>query len=100
MVSKKSAKKAPAKKTKPAPKPQAPAPRCPVGPELLHDPALNKGTAFTQRERDKLGLRGLLPPHIHTQQEQVTRVLENFHKKPTPLEKYIYMVSLQDRNET
>ena len=71
-----------------------------VGVELLHDPVQNKGTAFTEEERDALGLRGLLPPHIHTMEEQVTRVLENFHREPTDLEKYIQMIGLQDRNET
>lgn len=72
----------------------------PTGIQLLHDPALNKGTAFTEEERDQLGLRGLLPPRVHTQAEQVTRVMENFHRKPTDLEKYIHMTALQDRNET
>jgi malate dehydrogenase (oxaloacetate-decarboxylating)(NADP+) len=51
-------------------------------------------------ERDALGLHGLLPPRVFTIQEQESRVLENFHRKPTDLEKYIHMVSLQDRNET
>lgn len=72
----------------------------PTGVELLHDPALNKGTAFTEEERDALGLRGLLPPHAHSQDEQVMRVLENFRRKPTDLERYIFMIALQDRNET
>ncbi len=72
----------------------------PTGEALLHNPTLNKGTAFTQAERDALGLNGLLPPHISTMQEQVTRVLQNVRRKPTDIEKYIYMVSLQDRNET
>jgi len=72
----------------------------PVGSELLHDPRLNKGTAFTERERDALALRGLLPPHVHTQDEQVARVMENFNRKDTPLGKYIHMIALQDRNET
>jgi malate dehydrogenase (oxaloacetate-decarboxylating)(NADP+) len=71
-----------------------------VGVELLHDPVRNKGTAFTEEERDALGLRGLLPPHVHTMEEQVIRVMENFHREPTDLEKYIQMSSLQDRNET
>ncbi len=70
------------------------------GADLLHDPLLNKGTAFTDTERSVLGLRGLLPPRIHTQGEQVTRVLESFRRKPTDLEKYIYLISLQERNET
>ena len=70
------------------------------GVDLLHDPKLNKGTAFTEEERDKLALRGLLPPRIFTGKEQSKRVLENFHNKTEDLEKYIYMVALQDRNET
>ena len=72
----------------------------PQGADLLHDPLLNKGTAFTEEERDRLGLRGLLPPHVHTQQEQVMRFLEHFRKKPTALEKYMDLMDLQDRNET
>ena len=47
----------------------------PRGVSLLHDPLRNKGTAFTEVERDALGLRGLLPPHIHTQDEQMARFL-------------------------
>jgi malate dehydrogenase (oxaloacetate-decarboxylating)(NADP+) len=73
---------------------------CQSGVDLLHNPALNKGTAFSEEERDALGLRGLLPPHVHTQEEQVMRVMENFHRKPNDLEKYIHMIALQDRNET
>jgi malate dehydrogenase (oxaloacetate-decarboxylating)(NADP+) len=72
----------------------------PTGVELLHDPRLNKGTAFTEEERHVLGLRGLLPPHVHSQDEQVMRVLGNFRRKPTELEKYVFMIALQDRNET
>jgi malate dehydrogenase (oxaloacetate-decarboxylating)(NADP+) len=67
---------------------------------LLHDPVRNKGTAFTERERDGLGLRGLLPPRYQSQETQLIRVLENLRRKPTDLEKYIYLVALQDRNET
>jgi len=72
----------------------------PRGAALLRDPALNKGTAFSEQERDVLGLRGLLPPHVATQEEQVARVLENFHRLQTPLAKYIMLSSLLDRNET
>jgi malate dehydrogenase (oxaloacetate-decarboxylating)(NADP+) len=71
----------------------------PRGAALLRDPKLNKGTAFTEHERDALGLRGLLPPHVGTQELQVARVLENFHRLQTPLSKYILIESLQDRNE-
>ena len=72
----------------------------PRGVKLLHDPVWNKGTAFTQTERDALGLRGLLPPTVQTQDEQVMRVMENLRAKTTDLERYIFLVSLQDRNET
>jgi malate dehydrogenase (oxaloacetate-decarboxylating)(NADP+) len=71
-----------------------------TGAHLLHDSALNKGTAFTEEERDALGLRGLLPARVCTQEEQVTRVLENFRSKPDDLEKYVFLMELQDRNET
>jgi len=71
----------------------------PRGIDLLHNPALNKGTAFSEEEREALGLRGLLPPYVQTQDEQVRRVMENFYRKPTGLEKYIHMLALQDRNE-
>jgi malate dehydrogenase (oxaloacetate-decarboxylating)(NADP+) len=71
----------------------------PRGSALLRDPKLNKGTAFTEPERDALGLRGLLPPHVGTQELQAQRVLENFHRLQTPLSKYILIESLQDRNE-
>ncbi len=70
------------------------------GSSLLHDPALNKGTAFTEEERDGLGLRGFLPPRVHPQQEQMLRVLENLRSKSSDLERYIFMIGLQDRNET
>jgi malate dehydrogenase (oxaloacetate-decarboxylating)(NADP+) len=71
----------------------------PRGVALLRDPTLNKGTAFNEQERDALGLRGLLPPHVCTQDDQVARVLENFHRLQTPLAKYILIEALQDRNE-
>ncbi|HEU5219378.1 MAG TPA: NAD-dependent malic enzyme [Gemmatimonadales bacterium] len=70
------------------------------GETLLHDPRLNKGTAFTEAERDALGLRGLLPPRVLTPADQEERILENFHSKTSPLEQYIYLAGLQDRNET
>jgi malate dehydrogenase (oxaloacetate-decarboxylating)(NADP+) len=69
------------------------------GVDVLRNPGLNKGTAFSEAERDALGLRGLLPPHVCTQEEQVERVLENFRRKTTTLEKYIDLASLHDRNE-
>ena len=69
------------------------------GPAVLQDPARNKGTAFTEEERDQLGLRGLLPPRVLTQEAQLEKVLESFRGKPSDLEKYVYLMSLQDRNE-
>lgn len=70
------------------------------GTELLHEPLYNKGTAFTEAERDHLGLRGLLPPRVATQDQQLERVLSNFRRKESDLEKYIYLISLQERNES
>ncbi|MGA7303431.1 MAG: NAD-dependent malic enzyme, partial [Rhodothermales bacterium] len=70
-----------------------------TGADLLHNPSLNKGTAFTDEERNLLGLRGLLPPRVFTQQEQIHRILENFSRKTSNLEKYIFLTSLLDRNE-
>ncbi|MCI0487109.1 MAG: NAD-dependent malic enzyme [Blastocatellia bacterium] len=72
----------------------------PRGVRLLHDPVRNKGTAFTKEERDALSLRGLLPPRIQSQALQVIRVLENLRQKPSDLERYIFLIALQDRNET
>ena len=69
------------------------------GVALLQDPLLNKGTAFTFAERDALGLRGLLPPSIASQDQQLERVLGNIRRKTSELEKYIYLISLQERNE-
>ncbi|WP_457795258.1 NAD-dependent malic enzyme [Horticoccus sp. 23ND18S-11] len=75
------------------------APLQPRGAALLADPLLNKGTAFTERERDALGLRGLLPPRVFTLEEQVQRSLGAIRRKADPLEKYIYLTNLQNRNE-
>ncbi|NCF73602.1 MAG: oxaloacetate-decarboxylating malate dehydrogenase [Gammaproteobacteria bacterium] len=69
------------------------------GVKILHDPVRNKGTAFTEVERDALKLRGLLPPRVHSMAEQELRVLGNVRAKPTDLERYLYMIALQDRNE-
>lgn len=72
----------------------------PRGMALLHDPLLNHGSAFTAEERAQLGLRGLLPPRVLTQELQAQRNLENFHKQADNLQRYIYMIELGDRNET
>ena len=71
----------------------------PTATEILRDPRRNKGTAFTAAERRALGLRGLLPPRVLTMAEQQARVLENFHRKTSDLEKYIFLAALQNRNE-
>ena len=73
--------------------------KLPKGVDMLHNPILNKGTAYTLNERQALGLKGLLPPHILTQDEQKFRVLSTFREKGSDLEKYIYLLALQDRNE-
>ncbi len=72
----------------------------PFGVDLLHNPEYNKGTAFTKEEREKLGLHGLLPPRISTMELQVTRVMENIRRKASDLERYLALISLQDRNQT
>ncbi len=72
----------------------------PAGAALLRDPVLNKDAAFTEEEREILGLRGLLPARVQTMEEQVTRTLENLRRKPNDIEKYLFMISLQDRNKT
>ena len=71
-----------------------------TGPELLHDPLLNKGTAFTDSERDAFGLHGLLPPHVGSLEGQLDRRLKAFRAKPTAVEKYVFLRGLQDLNET
>lgn len=73
--------------------------RPPTPSDFIHDPRLNKGTAFTEAERDALGLRGLYPPRVSSQAEQTHRILKAFRAKPDALERYIYLLSLQDRNE-
>ena len=69
------------------------------GMDLLRDPLRNKGTAFTPQERDALGLRGLLPARVHTQAEQANRVMTNLRALSDPLEKYVALNALHDRNE-
>jgi malate dehydrogenase (oxaloacetate-decarboxylating)(NADP+) len=74
-------------------------PGYPRGVRLLHDPVRNKGTAFTEPEREMLGLRGLLPPRVIPQELQVKRVIKNLRGKPSDLERYVALSALQDRNE-
>lgn len=68
--------------------------------DLLHDPLLNKGTAFTREERLRLGLLGLLPPGVSDPQKQAERVIRNVRKRATAIEKYVDMLALLDRNTT
>ncbi len=72
----------------------------PRGFDLLHNPLLNRGTGFTDEEREAFGLCGLLPPRVLSLDDQAARILENSRKKPTDLEKYVHMMALEDRNET
>jgi len=70
------------------------------GAALLGNPRLNKGSAFPEDERTAFHLHGLLPPAIMTIEQQLTRTYDSFRAKTTDLERYIYLASLQDRNET
>ncbi|XP_062427032.1 NADP-dependent malic enzyme [Rhea pennata] len=69
------------------------------GYEVLRDPRLNKDMAFTLEERQQLNIHGLLPPCILSQDVQVFTVLQNFERLTSDLERYILLMSLQDRNE-
>ena len=71
----------------------------PRGLALLRDPLLNKGTAFTEQERDALGLRGFLPAHVFSMKAQAERVLVNLRSLPSDLAKYVALNELHDRNE-
>ena len=70
------------------------------GVELLHDPSLNKSTAFTEAEKQALGLVGLLPDVTESEELQLQRVMMQLGKKDTDLERYIYLINLLDHNET
>ena len=70
------------------------------GQQLLENPLLNKGTAFTLTERDKFGLHGLLPDHVETLDEQVARAIERVRAGATNLDRHIFLRNLQDTNET
>ncbi|HAT1821238.1 TPA: NAD-dependent malic enzyme [Legionella pneumophila] len=69
------------------------------GMDLLRDPILNKGTAFSLQERDEFALHGLIPTTVETLEQQVVRCLDAYSAKEDPLEKHIYLRALQDRNE-
>lgn len=71
-----------------------------TGRALLDQPLLNKGSAFTEAERRELGLVGLLPTGVSPPEVQLERIYGNYRQKTSNLERYIHLVSLQDRNET
>jgi len=71
-----------------------------TGKPILSNPLTNKSTAFTNRERKELRLTGLLPPIVSTMSQQLERTYENFSAKTSDLEKFVYLTSLHDRNET
>jgi malic enzyme len=70
------------------------------GQDILLNPVTNKGTGFSNRERDELDLHGLVPPSVCSMKQQLDRTYENFCNKTTNLERFIYLSALQDRNET
>ncbi len=69
------------------------------GPALYAEPLLNKGSAFTTEERAKFGLEGLLPATQKTMEQQLDRVHQMLRARPDPLDKYVELAALQDRNE-
>src|SRR6187402_1666550 len=69
------------------------------GPELLRHPLLNKGTAFSEAERDEFALHGLLPPHIGSLEGQMERRYKAFRSQVTDFDKYVFLRGLQDTNE-
>jgi malate dehydrogenase (oxaloacetate-decarboxylating) len=74
-------------------------PDLPRGMDLLNNQLLNKSTAFTEAERTKFGLHGLLPPHVERLEEQVVRAYEAYQRKDDDLERHIYLRALQDTDE-
>lgn len=69
------------------------------GSALLNSPTHNKGTAFSEEERERFGLHGLLPPHVETLEAQLIRAYEAYQQKTTDPERHIYLRALQDTNE-
>jgi malate dehydrogenase (oxaloacetate-decarboxylating) len=70
------------------------------GYDLVYQPTLNKGSAFSKKERDTFRLHGILPPRVSTMKEQCKRIMDSIHHKSTPLGKYTELHRLQNRNET
>lgn len=67
---------------------------------LLDNPLLNKGTAFTEDERARFGLEGLLPPRVETLEEQLVRAAQAYRAVRTDLGRHVFLRDLQDTNET
>jgi hypothetical protein len=70
------------------------------GIDILHDPLWNKSLAFDLSERDRLGLRGLLPPGFRSLESQVNRTIEKIRSLPSDIAKNLYLQDLHNRNET
>ena len=70
------------------------------GYDLINSPRLNKGTAFSDRERDVFELHGLLPPHVGNLEEQIERRMQALREQPNPFNQYSFLRDLQDTNET
>ena len=67
--------------------------------DVLRDKTINKSIAFSRKDRDRLGLRGLLPHHLATEKQMVARVMTNLQRLPTDIDRYVLLSSLQERNE-
>src|SRR5208282_3062641 len=67
---------------------------------LINSPRLNKGTAFSDHERDVFGLHGLLPPHVGNLEDQIERRMQAFREQPNAFHKYSFLRELQNTNET
>ncbi|KAG2196933.1 hypothetical protein INT46_006448 [Mucor plumbeus] len=70
------------------------------GVNIIHDPLLSKGTAFSIAERERLSIRGLVPPRCQEMEKQLLRIKRNLDALDTPLAKFVFLSALQDRNET
>ena len=70
------------------------------GHDILNNPFKNKGTAFTQEERQELGLVGLLPPYVQTLEEQAAQTYAHMHQKANDLEKRLFLMEIFNTNRT
>src|SRR4029077_20243329 len=67
--------------------------------DVLRDKALNRSIAFSRRDRDRLGLRGLLPHRVANDRQMVQRVMDNLQRLPRDIDRYMLLSSLQERNQ-